>query len=890
MKFHMRRNRADNQYSFELVSDEGRPLLTSSRAYADRDGCTEAIQTAIRGFLNQDRFDSRAEDDDFFFVLRTADEQELARSPSFRSQQEVDEAIAFITSAAANTDEYEVTVTRSRKRSVALVERYDFSQRSTSGKPGFELFWSDKNRAYYFHFNDAQGQAFLFSWAFSTIAKRTERIQSVSKNASVETRYERKEQDGRYFFILKARNGREIARSRLFVTVEEMEAALAYLASHAAAYGAPFAKSQGAGIRTGTKRYNLARRSVSGAVGFEVFRNDTDRRYYFHCNGENGRALLYSRAYATRASRDNGLRAVIKNAGSEAHYEAREEEGRYYFILRAGNRRELARSPYFVSAAERAAAIVFLRKAVPSYAAAYGVTLGAAGTAQRETFRLSAARPSASGTLAAAEPARAATVPPRSGNGDGRVRHWLLRLSPLLLVLLLFFVIRGVDGCEGGSTGTEAFTGGADQEQRERLTGAVETTQDNDATSGAGGSAATPSGVAGDTTATAKAGPGGETPSAETGGDETSVAVGAETPSVQAADPLPLIETEREETLPEAVPAGKTPVTEVRQATPSVEPAVAQARAADQDRPVGRKQPANPAQRAAEDTPAAERQAGTRQRSIAEEPVTDEATLAEVPVQEAGPARFDHSQVSWTLVVASHTEQAAAEAEAEAYRKKMGGYLVDVIEETAGSQKAHYRVVVGQSQTLKAAQRVQQGLGNALPAGAWQLHFTDVIEPPSGAGARASLRPDAATLGFAAGTVEAQIADALSGPTSRLPDMFTMEKVAFPFNSAKLNRGAYQQVINLAKLINSYPDIRIDIYGHSDENENEDAVAPYAEVGSITLSALRARCIYRRLIERGVAAERLGFQGLRATKPLTSAGTARGRQQNRRIELVVSRR
>ena len=911
MKFHLHQDRAGNQFYFELVSEEGLLLLTS-QVYADRDGCIEGIQGAVEGLLNEDRFDSRAEADGFFFVLRTADEQELARSPSFGSRPEVAEAIASITSEAANTREYEVTVTPIRKTYTALVDRYDFSQRSTSGQPGFEWFWSDKNRRYYFHFNDAQGQAFLYSWAFSTIARCKERIRSVIKNASVATRYERKEQDGHYFFILKARNGREIARSRLFVAAEGMEMALAYLSSHAAEYAAQFAKPKRTGAETGTGRYNLSRRSTSGMVGFEAFRSDVDARYYFHFNDKNGQGLLYSRAYATRTSRDGGLRAVIKNAGSEARYETREEEGRYYFVLRAGNKRELARSTYFVSAAEMAAAIAFLRATVPGYANAYGVTLGAAGTSQAETFTLfvnragafgagaATAAPAVAATTAAAASStattpRAATAPPRSANGDGRARRWLLRLSPVLLVFLLLFVFRGFDGGEGGGADTETLTEGS--EQREPLAGVVEVTEGDDTTSGAGGGTETSSGVAG-----------GETPSADTGGGETSSAAArdetlaaagdAETPSAQATGETPSAGTGAGETPSEAVPSDETPAGEVKRETPSADPAVAEARAAGQERPVNQGQPADRAQRAAEDARAVERQPVARQTPVDDQTPAEESPSQ--PEQEAGPARFDHSQESWTIVVASYAEQAAAAAAVAQYREKLGGHLVDVIEETGGGQM-HYRVVVGQFQTLQATHEGQRGLGNVLPAGAWQLHVTAVtddasdeiegVETPSGAPkSRASGGADAAALGFAAGTMEAQMADALSDPNSRLPGMFTMEKVKFPFNSARLNQGAYQQVINLAKLLNTYPDVRIDIYGHIDETETEIYVGPYADDGPITLSALRARCIYRKLIERGVAAERLGFQGFGATKPLASANTARGRQQNRRTEIVVSRR
>lgn len=94
--------------------------------------------------------------------------------------------------------------------------------------------------------------------------------------------------------------------------------------------------------------YDLNRHSKSGKTGFEVFRDKKSGRYYFHCNDESGKALLYSRGYQRRKSRDQGIESVKKNAILPKQIlEKKTKEGSPFFIIRAGNNQEIARSRPF---------------------------------------------------------------------------------------------------------------------------------------------------------------------------------------------------------------------------------------------------------------------------------------------------------------------------------------------------------------------------------------------------------------------------------------------------------------------------------------------------------------------------------------------------------------
>lgn len=100
---------------------------------------------------------------------------------------------------------------------------YNFAQPSRTGHAGFESFKEEGDGRFYFHFNDLGGVALLFSQAYRRETDRDKGIQSVIKNAVVETQFERHTAEGGCFFILRAANGQEIARSRVFASLIELE-------------------------------------------------------------------------------------------------------------------------------------------------------------------------------------------------------------------------------------------------------------------------------------------------------------------------------------------------------------------------------------------------------------------------------------------------------------------------------------------------------------------------------------------------------------------------------------------------------------------------------------------------------------------------------------------
>lgn len=123
----------------------------------------------------------------------------------------------------------EMLFTTKTEAMLSQKEKYDFSQPSSSGKAGFESFRSDKDGLYYFHFNDAEGLALLFSQGYSSMKSCKNGLQSLENNIGLRERLDYHTEGKAHFFTVKAGNKQEIARSRLFESEGEMEKAIGFI-------------------------------------------------------------------------------------------------------------------------------------------------------------------------------------------------------------------------------------------------------------------------------------------------------------------------------------------------------------------------------------------------------------------------------------------------------------------------------------------------------------------------------------------------------------------------------------------------------------------------------------------------------------------------------------
>jgi chemotaxis protein MotB len=108
--------------------------------------------------------------------------------------------------------------------------------------------------------------------------------------------------------------------------------------------------------------------------------------------------------------------------------------------------------------------------------------------------------------------------------------------------------------------------------------------------------------------------------------------------------------------------------------------------------------------------------------------------------------------------------------------------------------------------------------------------------------------------------------------------------ILFPSGSNKLKRGdAEETLAEVAAVLRDIGDREFQIAGHTDNIP----VSSRTFADNWDLSLQRARTVLQKLIDLGVPPERLSAAGHGDTAPVASNDTEDGRQQNRRIEIVL---
>jgi outer membrane protein OmpA-like peptidoglycan-associated protein len=112
--------------------------------------------------------------------------------------------------------------------------------------------------------------------------------------------------------------------------------------------------------------------------------------------------------------------------------------------------------------------------------------------------------------------------------------------------------------------------------------------------------------------------------------------------------------------------------------------------------------------------------------------------------------------------------------------------------------------------------------------------------------------------------------------------VLTVGDVLFETDRAELKPGAARQLDKLAAALRDNPDFSVAIEGHTDSTG--------AHSYNMQLSERRAESVRRYLTAQGVDPRRLQSVGLGPDHPVASNAHAAGRQQNRRVEVVIQDR
>ncbi len=122
--------------------------------------------------------------------------------------------------------------------------------------------------------------------------------------------------------------------------------------------------------------------------------------------------------------------------------------------------------------------------------------------------------------------------------------------------------------------------------------------------------------------------------------------------------------------------------------------------------------------------------------------------------------------------------------------------------------------------------------------------------------------------------------DELNAKTTERGLVVTLGDLLFATGKSELKGGAANHLGKLANFLNKYPERSVIIEGHTDSVGSEDS--------NFNLSERRANAVKSYLVREGVASNRLEASGKGEGDPVAGNDSATGRQQNRRVEVIIA--
>lgn len=144
----------------------------------------------------------------------------------------------------------------------------------------------------------------------------------------------------------------------------------------------------------------------------------------------------------------------------------------------------------------------------------------------------------------------------------------------------------------------------------------------------------------------------------------------------------------------------------------------------------------------------------------------------------------------------------------------------------------------------------------------------------------AKARSLAASMAGRAQQLEQQVSDLQTQDTER-GLVLTLGSVLFETDKATLQSGSRRTVQKVAEFLNQYPERKILIEGFTDSRGSDQ----YNQ----QLSQDRAQSVRELLVTNGVDPQRIDVTGHGEDYPVASNDNTAGRQQNRRVEIVISK-
>jgi outer membrane protein OmpA-like peptidoglycan-associated protein len=260
----------------------------------------------------------------------------------------------------------------------------------------------------------------------------------------------------------------------------------------------------------------------------------------------------------------------------------------------------------------------------------------------------------------------------------------------------------------------------------------------------------------------------------------------------------------------------------------------------------------------------AARQAAEQQAAQAQAAAQQAATKAQEAQQQL------QQQINSGQQVQAEQQAAAAQAEAQAQQASQAAAAAQqrAQEEASAAQAAQQQLQQEQAARQQAEQQAQNTQQQLQQAQDSQQQLQQQVQQAQTEKEQMRQR----LLGQLNQVLETK--DSARGLIVNMPD------VLFNVNSANLKPEARERLAKVAGILIAYPDIRVEVDGYTDNT------------GSLgynqQLSEQRADAVREFLVQQGVPSSSVGAKGFGPNDPVASNDSPEGRQQNRRVNLIVS--
>ena len=224
-------------------------------------------------------------------------------------------------------------------------------------------------------------------------------------------------------------------------------------------------------------------------------------------------------------------------------------------------------------------------------------------------------------------------------------------------------------------------------------------------------------------------------------------------------------------------------------------------------------------------------------------------------------------------------DAAAREAEAKAQAEQATAEAQREAAERAQADAERQAALQAKAEAQQAAQLAEQERASADAARAQALAQQQAADAAAAQARQAAQQAEAEKTELRE-RLRQQLNMVLETRETARGLIVNINDVLFDFDRYTLKPGAREKLAKVSGILLAYPGLRIQLEGHTDSVGSDE----YNQ----TLSEERADAVRDYLVQQGVPASSLSAVGLGKADPVATNDTAAGRQQNRRVEMVVS--